>query len=209
MTETDQNKLEVARICDQLNFGKNKKELNELVALTADTLKTPIAIISVMQYEKQFIKDSLETEFNPNSREICFCRHLAAQDGIVIIPDARFDPYLERNFLAPGNPSVRFYAGIPLVTGNGVLLGSLCLFDRKPRHISIKQKKMLATIARQMVRLIETEMNLKIIRQQESELGKLKEEIIASERKLKAFFKSSAFCHMLIGKDLEVIDFNR
>jgi len=209
MTNTDHNKLEVARVFEQVNINKSKKELNELVALTADMLKMPIAVISVMQYEKQFIKDSIETELKPESREILFCRHLTAQDDMMIIPDARFDKYLESNFLAPGNPSIRFYAGIPLVTSTGLLLGSLCIFDRKPRYLNLKQKKILATMARQMVRLLEAEMNLKIMHQQELELKKRKEEIITSERKLRAFFKSSAFCHMLIGKDLEVIDFNK
>jgi len=209
MTNTDHYKLEVSRVCEQVNFNKSKKELNELVTITADTLKIPVAVISILQYEKQFIKDSIETDLKPNSREIAFCHHFTAQDDMKIIPDARFDEYLETNFLAPGNTSIRFYAGVPLVTGNGLLLGSLCLFDRKPRYLNVKQKKMLATMARQMVRLLEDEMNVKIIRQQELELNKLQGEIRASERKLRAFFKSSAFCHMLIGKDLEVIDFNK
>jgi len=209
MTNTDHNKLEVARVFEQVNISKSKKELNELAALTADVLDMPIAIISVMQYEKQFIKDSIDTDLKPNSREISFCRHLTAADEIKIIPDARFDHYLESSFLAKGNPSILFYAGVPLVAGNGTLLGSFCLFDRKPRYLNTKQKKMLTTIARQMVRSVEAEINLKIICQQELELKKRKVEIAASERKLRAFFKSSAFCHMLIGKDLEVIDFNK
>jgi PAS domain-containing protein len=208
MTETQQNKPEVARIGEPLN-SKSKKELNELVGFIADVLKMPIAVISLMQYEKQFIKDSIDTDLKPDSREVSFCRHLTAQDDMKIIPDARFDKYLESNFVARGNPSVLFYAGVPLITGDGRRLGSLCLFDRKPRYLSVKQKKMLMTMARQMVRLLEAEMNLKIINRQEMELKKRQEELIASEGKLRAFFKSSAFCHMLIGKDLEVVDFNR
>ncbi|HZY37662.1 MAG TPA: PAS domain-containing protein [Mucilaginibacter sp.] len=209
MTVTYDNNLEVARICEHVNFNKGKKELNELVALTADILETPIAVISVMNYEKQFIKDSLGTDFKPGSREISFCRHFSVRDEMKIIPDTAFDKYLDTNFLAPGNSSVRFYAGIPLVTANGLLLGSFCLFDRKPRRLSPKQKKLFAAMARQMVRVVETELILKIMRDQEQELKKRKEEIVVAERKLKAFFKSSAFCHVLIGKDLEIIDFNK
>jgi len=209
MNNTDHNKLEIAEVYEQVNFSKSKKELNELMILTADVLKMPVSVITLVQYEKQFIRDSIETDLKRDSREISFCRHLTAQDEMKIIPDTRFDKYLDSNFVAPGNPSIRFYAGIPLVTGSGIFLGSLCLFDRKPRYLGAKQKKMLATMARQMVHLIEAEINLKIIRQQDLELSKRKEEIIVSERKLRAFFKSSAFCHMLIGKDLEVIDFNK
>jgi PAS domain S-box-containing protein len=207
MTSTDQFELDPLGMREHISF--NRKDLNELISLTADMLKIPVIIISVAGYEKQFIKDSPGADLKPGSREVSFCHHLKAEEGLKIVPDARFDQYLESNFMASGNSSIRFYAGIPLVMSSGMPAGSLCLFDKKPRHLSVKEQKTLATMARQMVRLIEAETNLTTIHQLELELNKQKEQFIAAERKLRAFFKSSAFCHMLIGKDLEVIDFNK
>jgi len=108
-----------------------------------------------------------------------------------------------------GEYAIRFYAGAPLITNAGVHIGSLCIFDQKPRSFSDKQKEMLAILARQAMRLMELEISADVIEQHNRELLRQKEKIDTSERKLRAFFNSSAFCHTLISKDLTIIDFNK
>lgn len=207
MKGPDQTRLETVTPVEPLSF--NKKELNDLVAFTAETLKVPIVILSLNGYEKQFTRGKIEAGIAPGSREISFCRHVADQNDQVFISDARFDEYLESNFMASGTHDFNFYAGEPLITSKGVHLGSVCVFDQKPRFFPGRLQKTLTTLSRQIAHLIELDMSLRLIHQQEAELNKQKEKISMSERKLRAFFKSSAFCHMLIGKDLDVLDFNK
>ena len=207
MRGLDQNNPETGKPFEYTTF--NKKELNDIVTLLAEIVKTPAVVISLPGYEKVIIKERSNFVIEPGSRELSFCRHLVGKHEIMEIADARFNEYLDYSFIAPGNPSIRFYYGVPLMASDGSPIGALCIFDEKPRTLSARHRKQITILCRQIGYLSEAEANSKILRRQEVELERQKEKIISSERKLKAFFKSSAFCHMLIGKDLEVVDFNR
>ena len=207
MRGLDHNNHETGKPYEHTTF--NKKELNDLVTLLAEIVKAPAVVISLPGYEKVIIRERSNFQIEPGSRELSFCRHLVGKQESMEIADARFSDYLDHNFIAPGNPSIRFYYGVPLVASDGAPMGAICLFDEKPRRLSARHRRQITILSRQIIYFPEAEANSKIFHRQEIELERQKEKIISSERKLKAFFKSSVFCHMLIGKELEVVDFNR
>jgi len=153
--------------------------------------------------------------FNPNlivwllPVEYSFCKYLFEQDDLMIVPDASRDHRFKNNPAMIGGYAVRFYAGTPLITDKGFHLGYLCVFDPEPHSFSDKQKEMFAIISKQVMHLVELEMSLKVIERRNKELHYQKEKIDTTERKLRAFFNSSSFCHILISKELDVVDFNR
>jgi PAS domain S-box-containing protein len=97
---------------------------------------------------------------------------------------------------------VRFYAGIPLRTHDGLYLGSLCVAGTKPRDLSSSQKHLLKVLAKRVVQIMEFGLSLEILKKQFLQAKN-------SEIKLRSFFESAGTCHLLIGKELEVIAFNK
>ncbi len=171
--------------------------------------KVPLAMVTLMGENIQWLNCKLELAIDSNSRENSFCNYLIDQDDLLIVTDASCDNRFMASPAMIGDYAVRFYAGAPLITNQGFHLGSLCVFDQKPHSFSNKQRKMLTIISKQVMHLVELEMSLKVIEQHTKELHYQKEKIDTSERKLRAFFNSSSFCHILISKDLHVVDFNR
>jgi PAS domain S-box-containing protein len=208
MKSTLRKRLDAVGLFEQLNLNKNK-ELNDLITLATEICKVPLAMITLMDENIQWINCKVEVGIGSNSRENSFCKYLFEQDDLMVVPDASRDHRFDNGPAMIGEYAVRFFAGAPLKTNAGFHLGSLCVFDQKPHSFSGKQKEMFAIISKQVMRLVELEMSFKIIEQHTKELHYQKEKIDTSERKLRAFFNSSSFCHILISKDLDVVDFNR
>ena len=191
----------------QLDFIKNK-ELADLITLATEICNVPIAMVTLIN-EDQLIKSKVGISINSGSRENAFGKYLINQDEVMVIADVLLDQRFVDDQEKKRKCAIRFYAGLPLITGSGVHLGSICIFDQKPHSLSHHQLQMLTIISRQIIHLIELEISLKLIEQKNAEMKRQKERIDVSERKLRAFFNSSAFCHILIGRDLDVIDFNK
>jgi PAS domain S-box-containing protein len=208
MTKHERKRLGTVRLFEQLNFSKNK-ELTDLVTLAAEICKVPIAMITLMGEDIQWIKCKLGVDIDSAGRETSFCKYLIDRDDVLVIPDARLDDRFKNNPAVTGDYAIRFYAGAPLITSTGLHVGSLCVFDQKPHSFTARQKEMLMILSAQAMHLMELEMSLKLIGQHNVELKRQKEKIDASERKLRAFFNSSPFCHILISRDFNVIDFNK
>jgi len=208
MKNPEQKRLETVKQFDKLNFNTNR-ELNDLVTLTAEVCKVPIAMIALMDKDTQWIKCKVGVDIDSYSRENSFCKYLVDKEEAIVVPDALLDERFVNNPAVTGAYAIRFYAGVPLITSSGIHLGSLCVFDQKPHSFSNRQKEMLTILSKQVMHLMELEMSLKLIEEHNQELLKEKEKTDASERKLRAFFNSSAYCHMLVSRDLEVIDFNK
>ncbi|OYW61749.1 MAG: hypothetical protein B7Z31_02350 [Rhodobacterales bacterium 12-65-15] len=89
-------------------------------------------------------------------RDVAFCAHTILQDRVLEINDARIDPRFARNPLVTGEPDIRFYAGAPLTTREGLNVGSLCVIDRKPGLLTETQKQVLLDLARVASHILET-----------------------------------------------------
>ncbi len=126
--------------------------------------ETPIALISLVEGDRQWFKAKAGLEADQTSREMSFCKHAMLGPGIMIIPDAAEDPRFAANALVTGDPHIRFYAGAPLTSPEGVPLGSLCVIDRLPRAgLTPLQAQGLTVLAAQVMNLLEARRHLRAL----------------------------------------------
>lgn len=133
---------------------------DDLASLAAQICDTPIALISLVDAERQWFKSKLGLTISETHRNIAFCNHTILQKEPLIVEDARRDPRFANNVLVTGEPFIRFYAGAPLVTSDGLALGTLCAIDRVPRQLTEKQITALQVLSRQIISQIELRRNL-------------------------------------------------
>ncbi|GLV24393.1 sensor histidine kinase [Sphingobium sp. Cam5-1] len=130
--------------------------LDQITDFASALCEAPIALVSIVEDERQrfLARTGLDAEETP--RDVSFCAH-AMQDGaIFVVPDASADPRFAANSLVTGPPHIRFYAGAPLLNGEGVPLGALCIIDDKPRgDLTLLQRQGLSLLARQVMMELE------------------------------------------------------
>ncbi|MBD2104279.1 GAF domain-containing protein [Leptolyngbya sp. FACHB-261] len=133
----------------------SEQAYDDFTALASFICEVPIALISLVDAERQWFKSQLGLEVNETSRNISFCGHTILSDQTMVVNDALCDERFLDNPLVKSAPGIRFYAGAPLITPEGYVIGSLCVIDRKPRDLSEAQRTALEAIARQVVTQLE------------------------------------------------------
>ncbi len=130
-------------------------EFDQLVALARQICEVPIALVSLVDRDRQWFKaeDGLGACETPRSQS--FCQHALALGGILEVPDSHQDPRFAGNPLVLGPPHIRYYAGAPLRARSGHVLGTLCVIDRIPRELTPAQRTALLVLAAQVVAQIE------------------------------------------------------
>jgi two-component system, sensor histidine kinase len=125
--------------------------------LACSIFDVPIALVSLVDRNRQWFKSAFGLEVRETVRHDSFCAHAILDDPVMVVPDAREDPRFARNPLVTGAPYIRFYAGAPLVTHSGFRLGTLCIIDTKerPAGLSKKETKILSDLATAVMREIE------------------------------------------------------
>lgn len=125
--------------------------LDALTALVARLLDVPVALVSLVDEERQWFKSHHGIDVTETPREISFCGHVVASGEPLVVGDARLDTRFSDNPLVSSATGIRFYAGFPLSTSDGLTLGTLCAIDRKPRGLTGDQAEMLALVAQVVV----------------------------------------------------------
>lgn len=123
---------------------------DDFTLLASSICKVPIALISLIDTERQWFKSKVGLDVNETLRDASFCNAILTHETF-IVSDALLDDRFVNNPLVTAEPKIRFYAGAPLVTSEGHILGSLCVIDRKPRVLSNMQKNALEALARQVM----------------------------------------------------------
>jgi two-component system sensor histidine kinase/response regulator len=133
---------------------------DDLTRLAAFVCNTPVALISLVDEERQWFKSKIGTAVCETHRDQAFCAHAISNPSeIFLVPDASLDPRFSDNPLVTGEMKLRSYAGAPLVTTDGFAIGTLCVIDFIPRRLSAEQKESLRALARQAVSQIESRPN--------------------------------------------------
>ncbi|MDZ8053355.1 MAG: GAF domain-containing protein [Aulosira sp. ZfuVER01] len=155
--------------------------LDDLTELAADLCQTPIALVSFISTDRQWVKSKVGITIREIRRDQTFCNHTIRQSDVFIIPDTLDVPQFATYPLVTQAPHIRFYAGVPLVTAGGCILGTLCVMDSKPRDLNTKQLKALQTLSQQVVTQLELKRNTTKLRQIIPEIKQLKQQLITQE----------------------------
>ena len=125
---------------------------DDLTTLASAICRTPIALISLVDRDRQWFKARVGLNAQQTPRELAFCGHAILQpDRVLEVPDAQLDPRFANSALVTGDPHIRFYAGAPLVSSDGMPLGTVCVIDRTPRKLTDEERRALQSLARQVV----------------------------------------------------------
>lgn len=154
-----------------------EKAFDELTALAAYICEAPIALITLVDENRQWFKSRMGISLRETSREVSMCAHAILHKDIMIVPDATKDRRFKDNPFVVSDPKIRFYAGVPLITSSGHALGTLCVIDRVPRQLTSDQEKALLVLSHHVMAQLE-------LRRQTSELSRTRSDCEKVRREL-------------------------
>lgn len=189
----EQKRLEVLRSYQILDTAP-EKQFDDLALLASIICDSPITLISLVDGNRLWFKSKVGALSGEQPREISVCQYAILGDDIFEVENSLEDERFSQNPLVTGPPSIRFYAGAPLKTSSGYNLGTLCVFDTKPRKLTEHQKTALGILANEVVANME-------LRKERNFMEREKRLAIDSNELLNAFLENSP--SIITMKDLE------
>ncbi len=134
-----------------------ERAFDEVVTLVASLCEAPVAVVNLVGSDRQFFKAERGLGVRGTPLDVSICAHAILQPGTLVVPDLTLDPRFAGNPLVTGEPRLRFYAGVPLETPEGLPLGTLCVLDYQPRPagLTAAQEFALTVLARQVMAQLE------------------------------------------------------
>ncbi len=156
----------------------SENDFDNITRLVATICEVPISLITLLDTDRIFFKSHFGLDFNQSPRNISFCGHAILHDEeIFIVEDARKDERFKDNPLITESKAI-FYAGVPLTNSNGFKLGTLCVFDHKPRQLNEVQIISLKALAKQVVNLFELQKKNNLLIEFQKELQSRNERLV-------------------------------
>lgn len=179
----------------QLNVLDTNPEAcyDRLTRLTKHLFDVPIAVISLIDRDRQWFKSKQGLDVCETGRDVSFCGHTILSQDIFEITDALLDTRFADNPLVVGDPKIRFYAGAPLITQTGFAVGTLCIIDTKPRKLTTDERQALRDMADEVLSVLELHetrqqnQDLKVTQQMTRIISKAQSNFINESDRRKAF----------------------
>lgn len=161
-----------------------EQQFDALTELASSILNMPIALVSLIDEERQWFKSHHGIDVSETPREFAFCSHTILQTDVFEVTDSREDERFFDNPLVAGEPKVIFYAGAPLITSEGNNLGTLCVIDHEPHQFSDENKRQLQIIADQVISQLQLRKQLILQTENLSELLSLTQDVNLKNKEL-------------------------
>ncbi|CAM4351332.1 PAS domain S-box protein [Cytophagaceae bacterium 50C-KIRBA] len=133
----------------------SEEEFDDLTQLASSICQVPIALISLIDKDRQWFKSKIGLTIEETSRGISFCQYTIMGDSVFEVQNTLQDNRFIDNPFVTGQDEIRFYAGAPLLNPDGYAIGSICVLDRVPRQLTEEQKKSLQTLSKQVINQLE------------------------------------------------------
>ena len=151
-----------------------EQDFDDLTFLAQQICQVPIALISLVDENRQWFKSKVGVSHTETSLDFAFCPYaILNPNEMLIVQDAQEDPRFAESPRVTGGPKIRFYAGAPLVTPDGLALGTLCVIDRVPRVLDSEQQTALRALSRTVIAQLELRRTLAVRRRVEEQLQSL------------------------------------
>ena len=185
---------ECARLEELRRYGvldtPPEQVFDDLALLAAQICGTPMALISLVDRDRHWFKSRVGIDLTEMPRQKTFCDHTIWQDDLLVVEDARRDKRFAQCAVVQASPHVRFYAGAPLRTPSGHALGTLCVFDSRPRRLDAQQKNGLCSLSRQVVVQMELKRTINELRHTALERHTAEIALRKSEERFQKFMNS-------------------
>lgn len=129
----------------------SERHFDAVCEMACDLFEAPVALIPLLDEERQWFKAAVGTDLRETPIEMAFCRHTIESDDVLVVEDAATDPRFALHPAVAGPPYLRFYAGAPLIYAPGLRLGTVCILDYQPRKLTGKQRRNLQNLAEVVV----------------------------------------------------------
>lgn len=170
-----------------------EKDYDAITRLASYICNVPIALISLIDVDRQWFKSKVGLKVSETPRTDAFCRYTMQSDEIMEVPDALLNELFVNNVMVTGDPNIRFYAGAPLIDNDGHRLGSLCVIDNVPRTLTFEQRDALTTLSREVISHF-------TLRKQKMEI----EETLKLHNEFFNLFNNSPEIHCVMDRDTKI-----
>ncbi|MDP3456424.1 diguanylate cyclase, partial [Methyloversatilis sp.] len=160
---------------------------DDLTMLAAQICEAPIALVSLVDAERQWFKSRCGLQATETSRDVSMCAHaFTEQDGLLVVTDTLLDDRFADSPLVVGEPHIRFYGGVVLWSPDRLPLGALCVIDHRPRAVDASQQQALRALARQAEAQIHLRLRVRELRETSLALEHQKSQLIRQHDALEA-----------------------
>jgi diguanylate cyclase (GGDEF)-like protein len=189
---TEAARLEELRALDILD-SLPEQAYDDITFLASRICEAPIALVSLVDSDRQWFKSRVGLDASETHRDLAFCAHAILEPTeLLVVPDAQSDRRFADNPLVTDDPSIRFYAGAPLVTSTGNALGTLCVIDTEPRELTDEQIRSLRALSRQVMAQLELRSTVAKLHEKAAEQREYEKQLEEYQRQLEENLSSIA-----------------